>query len=114
MRAIAMLDRAYIPGAVRVAGPPSMPVSTIESDAVQHSRWFTVTGSMDTVVALLRANPPSGFAFSRRAPERHRGRARSSSSRRRTCERQPGRGRRVVEPGRVSLRLEAVVGWTDS
>ena len=99
MRAIAMLDRTYIPGAVRVPGPSTMPVSTIESDAVQHSRWFTVTGSMDTVVALLRANPPSGFAFSSVGHTNATGPSGTIVGfQAPTAQRQPGRGRRVVEP----------------
>lgn len=118
-RALDLLDRAYVVGAVRVAGPDSVSASTIESDVVAHRRWYTVAGSLDTVVALLRANPPTGFAVSRQLFTEASSTGQGSGTIVEFQGANPASGSLDVaavslSDHRVSLRLEAVVGWTVS
>ncbi|BEP13589.1 hypothetical protein acdb102_19000 [Acidothermaceae bacterium B102] len=61
-RALVMLDRAFVLGAVRVAGPASFPTAAPQDYRVQRRRWLMVAGSYATVLQSLRDHSPTGFS----------------------------------------------------
>ena len=61
-RALVMLDRAFVLGAVRVSGPASFPTAAPQDYRVQRRRWLTVAGSYAAVLQSLRDHSPAGFS----------------------------------------------------
>ena len=118
-QAVVILDRAYVLGAVRVAGPSSFPASSAQDHEVQHRRWYTVVGTLDAVMGRMSATPPPGFGPGYRLFHE------SSSSGDATGAvfmfvppGQSDSGKYSLDVaaidlgnGRVSLRLDATVSW---
>ena len=57
-RASVLLDRVYVPGAVRTEAPSPV---TSSANLVQEQRWYTVLGRADAIIAALQASPPGGL-----------------------------------------------------
>jgi hypothetical protein len=60
LRARTLLDRVYLPGAVRTETPISS-LSGGGAHQVREQRWFTVLGQAEPIIAGLEAHPPSGL-----------------------------------------------------
>ncbi|BEP15927.1 hypothetical protein acdb102_42380 [Acidothermaceae bacterium B102] len=57
-RASVLLDRVYVPGAVRTEAPSPV---TSSGNLVQEQRWYTLLGRADAIIAALQARPPGGL-----------------------------------------------------
>jgi hypothetical protein len=64
-RARAMLDRAYLLGAVRVDPPSTYRADHPHQYEVQDERWLSLNGTPSEVADGLLAHPPAGFEVSR-------------------------------------------------
>lgn len=110
-RAGALLDRVYLPGAVR-AQAVSVELLGVPGQVVERARSFTVLGQAERIIAGLQAMPPAGLesGTTRDAP--------SLSSTVLTPAGRSDSGMQVLQVtagdighGRVRVEVQAQVGW---
>ena len=118
-RAMLVLDRAYVLGAVRDPSPKGSLPETTDGGEVHVRRWYTVAGNLDTVVALMSANPPAGFAQGRKIYSEVSDSGSGSGSIVEFDDADPRAGSTQtldvvaisLTGQRVSLRIDAIVDW---
>jgi hypothetical protein len=117
LRAHALLDRVYLPGAVRTDTPISS-FSGGGAHQVREQRWFTVPGHAGPIIASLEAHPPSGlesWAPPYQTTATSAPLSTVSAGLRPIGQRDEAQTLEVLATdlgqGRVRLKVEAAVGW---